>query len=248
MLKIDKLSLRKQKELARNENTPGEILEQLDLAIPRIRKLIAKNPNTPSEILQSLSKDGYCERILENPAFELLMLEDPDRDFLKICLAQSVKTSVATLEKLSYGKNDRIQEAIARNPNTSPQTLAKLAKDPVKAVRKAVTINKNTSIESLIVLTENVHNFSLRKIVANNVISDRALINYRFDNSSHKFRLAKTQSSSKKRQYGDRYFSSFYQSTNNVLDSLGLILDYEISRIELDEPLNVFNYSIFYEI
>ena len=54
MLEQKKLSLREQKRLARNDNTPGEILAQLIFGKCRgkhkIRQLVAKNPNTPIDI------------------------------------------------------------------------------------------------------------------------------------------------------------------------------------------------------
>ena len=125
---IAKLSLGKQIELARNHNTSSEVLQQLDLRKRQIQQLLASNPNTPIAILEKVSH-SYYEKVIDNPVFELLLLENRDRKFIKLCLAKSKKTSAATLEKLSCDCDPEIQREVARNPNISAKIIEKYAQN-----------------------------------------------------------------------------------------------------------------------
>ena len=78
MVNIKKLPLAKQKELAQNENTSSEILTQLAFEKEELSLLVAKNPNTPVNILEKLS-GKFFEEVIDNPVFELLLLENSDR-------------------------------------------------------------------------------------------------------------------------------------------------------------------------
>jgi len=127
MTDINKLPLKKQIELAKNHNTTSEVLQQLDLGKPNIQQLLASNPNTPIAILEKVS-GSYYEEVVDNPVFELLLLENSDRQFIKLCLAKSTKTSAATLEKLSCDRDSKIQQAVVRNPNISAKIIDKFAK------------------------------------------------------------------------------------------------------------------------
>ena len=91
-------------------------------------KTPSKNPNTPIKTLERLSNEFY-EEVIDNPVFELLLLENCDRHFLKWCLAKSDRTSVETLEKLSCENNFEIHKAITKNPNISAKIIDKYATD-----------------------------------------------------------------------------------------------------------------------
>ena len=130
MLDLKKLSFQEQKELAQDENTPGEILTQLAFKRVELSPLVAKNPNTPVETLERLSNEFY-EEVIDNPVFELLLLENCDRHWLKLCLAKSIKTSAETLDKLSCDCNFEIQKEVAKNPNISAKIIDKYAANKV---------------------------------------------------------------------------------------------------------------------
>jgi hypothetical protein len=61
--------------LALAEDTPVEVLKQLSQDADReVRKTVASNPITPTEILLELG-DEFSEIIINNPIFNLLLLE-----------------------------------------------------------------------------------------------------------------------------------------------------------------------------
>ena len=64
-------------EEARDPGTAPSRLVELAGAHPRCRELVAQNPNTPIETLLRLWAE-YPEAMLENPATDLLLLENPE--------------------------------------------------------------------------------------------------------------------------------------------------------------------------
>lgn len=153
--KLEILSWGKKIKLARNESTSADVLTELSRESSRsLRKLIAGNPNTPVEVLEYLGQD-YVEEIISNPIFDILLLENPNSKFLKICLACSSNTSIEILEKLSCDDDYTIRAKVAENNTIDDSLLAKLAKDENYYVIESVLKNKNVFLNTLKILTNN---------------------------------------------------------------------------------------------
>lgn len=120
-----------------------------------VRQHIAQNPNSTTETLLKLGNE-FPELIIANPIFDLLLIENPESDFIKVSLFRSVATPINVLKKL-IRKNyflfrniiekhqldpqilDRLTDinnqlsnltlchSILRNPQTSAMTLEKIA-------------------------------------------------------------------------------------------------------------------------
>ena len=109
---------------AQDATTPPEILR--DLAThnsQQIRQYVASNPNTPVEILEKIGAE-FPEEVVNNPIFELLRLENPESEFISLCLARSVNTTARELEKIASKTQQRdIYVAIAYNNNVSTKAL-----------------------------------------------------------------------------------------------------------------------------
>lgn len=116
------------KKIASNSSTSPAILTELsNNSNLQIRSLVASNPNTPVDILMKLGEE-FPDEILENPVFNLLLLEEPDSRFVRLSLARSTKTNPEVLAKLAATeKNDEtICCAVARNINTPLNALKRL--------------------------------------------------------------------------------------------------------------------------
>jgi uncharacterized membrane-anchored protein YhcB (DUF1043 family) len=137
------------KKLACAEDTSVEVLQQLSKDSDReIRSLVASNPNTPTEILLKLGKQ-FPEAVIDNPIFGLLLLENPGSYFVRISLARSLKTAIATLNKLAKDEDKLLRASVANNRITPSDLLEKLASDSDESVRLKVATNPNTSSKSL---------------------------------------------------------------------------------------------------
>lgn len=132
---------------------------------PIIKAAIAQNPNTPPEILLELAGD-YLAEIGENPAIDLILLENPDfiekiydKHFVMI-FKNGKKFKIIGYERLLLpawfvklcldSANSSLRELIASNRNSKRCDLEKLAKDPDLKVKIAVAANINTPLEILI--------------------------------------------------------------------------------------------------
>lgn len=119
------------RQQAQNENTAPERLAELARSEDKkIRQYVAVNPNTPVEILEKLSQE-FPDEIIENPLFNLLLLENPSSQFVRLSLARSSITSGETLGKLADLNQIIIQDieiiyAIAEHSNTPIIILEKL--------------------------------------------------------------------------------------------------------------------------
>jgi|GEM_PF-3629636 len=122
-------SIERLTKIAADPSTPSHLLIELGKhENSQIRSLVASNPNTLLETLESLGTE-YADAIVENPAFELLKLENPNSKFIQLTLARSTKTSPKVLAKLIAtkdldGENCR---TVAKNINTPIDALASLA-------------------------------------------------------------------------------------------------------------------------
>ncbi len=125
------MNLRKFREQAKNDNTKPGILAKLSKNKDKlIRKYVASNPNTPVEILEILGAE-FPERVIKNPIFNLLLLENSSSYFIKLSLARSSKTKPETLNRLANldlitVKEIEIIYAISRHKNIPVIVLEKL--------------------------------------------------------------------------------------------------------------------------
>ena len=131
-----KLTPRKKRELAGDNNAPTEVLERLAADdAPYVRALAAGNPNTPLKLLRRLSKDseplvrGGVARNRNTPVTVLNRLAK-DKAFRRVRaeVARNPNTPAETLDKLSRDKQGNVLIGVANNPSTPTETLLKLAK------------------------------------------------------------------------------------------------------------------------
>jgi hypothetical protein len=67
------------KLVAQNPNTDVELLRNLaNSNYASIREAVTRNPNTPTDLLVYRLGDEFPGQFLENPVFNLLMLENPN--------------------------------------------------------------------------------------------------------------------------------------------------------------------------
>ena len=121
--------IKNSKKIAANPSTPPHVLIELSKhRNSQIRSLIASNPNTPLETLKCLGWE-FADAIIENPVFDLLKLEDPYSNFVRLTLARSTKTPPEVLVKLIATEKLDVQtcRAVANNINTPIDALGNLA-------------------------------------------------------------------------------------------------------------------------
>lgn len=116
--------------VAKNRNSPPELLEQLSHeTLQRIREEIASNPSTPPEVLERLSTE-------------------PDKD-LRRQVAKNPNAPSRVLERLSLDNDFAIRAIVGLNPSSPPELLMKLAEDNDHSVRYSVTRNDSTPTDAL---------------------------------------------------------------------------------------------------
>jgi hypothetical protein len=129
-----------------------------------VRRAVAGNPNTPTEVLLNLGKE-FADEIVANPIFNILLLEDPESQFVRLSLARSSTISEAALTQLSSIGNEEILCAIAQNPVTPLSILETLVHHPPQLYEEpewsdydrifaSVAKNPNISVELLTELVE----------------------------------------------------------------------------------------------
>ena len=121
---LTKLTIQERKDLARNPNTPPEILTILarDENL-NVRWRVARNPNTPPEILTILAQDKD--------------------EYVRWNVAQNPNTPPEILTILARDENYSVLWEVASNPNTPPEILTILARDKSWNVRCAAEQNPN---------------------------------------------------------------------------------------------------------
>lgn len=148
MLKMNQEAIRLQ---AKDETTAPDVLTELSISEDKLtRQYVASNPNTPIETLAMLSKE-FPDEIVDNPIFDLLLLEDPESIFIKIYLARSSKTPPETLERLINDREIKVRAAVAENPYTTVDILEKLAKPKDQHLLVFLTIARHQNISLNIV-------------------------------------------------------------------------------------------------
>ncbi|BAU13096.1 leucine rich repeat variant [Leptolyngbya sp. NIES-3755] len=115
--------------LAQAETTPPEVLAKLAIDThAKIRRAVALNPSTPIKSLLRLGKE-FPNEIIENPIFFLLLLEDPESQFVRLSLARSTTTDEAKLIQLFEENDPDIRCAIAQNPNAPLSLLVRFVQE-----------------------------------------------------------------------------------------------------------------------
>jgi predicted DNA-binding WGR domain protein len=119
--------------LARHPRASGELLEKLSHSSDKAtRQAVAQHPNTPKEALVALAPQ-FPGEFYKNPAFDWLLLEDPDLLFRmgEGVLKNILKREDCPLSFMQWAvqRGSAIeQQALAMNPNVPPDILARLAK------------------------------------------------------------------------------------------------------------------------
>lgn len=116
--------------MAQDEVTPADVLTKLASSRDaRIRQAAASNPNTPLEVLTKLGEE-FPEEVIDNPIFNLSLLEDPNAYFIKLCLARSARTDEKILTQLACSDDEAIVLGVAGNPKTPIPILEDLIDNP----------------------------------------------------------------------------------------------------------------------
>ncbi|MGG6270803.1 hypothetical protein ACQ4M3_40300 [Leptolyngbya sp. AN03gr2] len=115
--------------LAQAETTPPEVLAKLAIDNhAKIRRAVALNPSTPIESLLKLGEE-FPNEIIENPVFFLLLLEDPESQFVRISLARSTTTDEEKLIQLFEEDDQDIRCAVVQNPNAPLSLLVRFVQE-----------------------------------------------------------------------------------------------------------------------
>ena len=144
------------KELARNPNTPKEVLAKLAEGEDEgVRATVAGNPNASRHTLAKLAKDPYSlAAVAENPNTPRHILAKLARHALAE-LAKEAKDPYYGSLHSPYSPYDLLLEAVAGNPNTPRRILDKLSKNPSDSIKLRVAKNPNTSQFTLVRLAQN---------------------------------------------------------------------------------------------
>jgi hypothetical protein len=137
--------------VASDDNAPAGVLEKLSQdPDSEVRRAVAGNPNTPIEILENLGEQ-FPEAVTDNPIFNLLLLENPDGEFVRLSLARSCATFEDILYAIAFNKShdpfqiyqilDRyLRRLVAEYPKTFFLILKKSGK--IKDIYTLRVINK----------------------------------------------------------------------------------------------------------
>lgn len=175
-------SLGKNRKLAKSEYSSAETLMKLsEHPNIAIRIAVASNPNAPVEVLEELSWE-FPETISTNPVFNLLILENPNKHFIKFVLAHSSKTPTAKLLQLiednihlEDSDSYKIIWAAIANPNTTLEILEKIIRRFPHLIRDnyiplAIISNPNTSskiLDRIVTDTEGYNTILIFRTIVN---------------------------------------------------------------------------------
>ncbi|MGI0483596.1 HEAT repeat domain-containing protein, partial [Geminocystis sp. CENA526] len=143
--------------VAKNPHCPPNLLAELAQNEERlVRQAVTNNPNTSKETLLNLGAE-FPEEFLDNPIFDLLLLENPS--FLAE-IPKSTLESIVKLEKFpqpfftwvldNSNDNDPLLMALLSNPNLTREHLERLSshKNSLIAQEAKLHINWNEKIEN----------------------------------------------------------------------------------------------------
>ncbi|MBE9176758.1 hypothetical protein IQ225_18170 [Synechocystis salina LEGE 06155] len=138
--------------VASNVITPPELLEELSHSKDQsVREACAGNPNTPTEVLLLLAGQ-FTEQLLENPVFELLLIENPNlvAQFPKRSLNSLVKrdtTPVSFLRWAAENGEENTLSALLVNPKVPGEVVQRLSNHSQEVVALAAKGHVNSGME-----------------------------------------------------------------------------------------------------
>lgn len=165
--------------VAQNPHTPSKILEKLankhgnfwlkQWFNEKIMQAIAANPNTPKDILLKLGAD-FPQEFLNNPIFELLILENSDFyteipiDTLSRLLSLK-PTPKFIFESAIQDQRIEVKKIIANHADTSKKVLETLSKDKNVVVRREILYRSDISVDLLKIFAQDKDDW-IRRLVA----------------------------------------------------------------------------------
>ena len=171
-----------------NPKTPKDVRVKLLIKLSSdkddyVRDFVAKNPETPDNILQILGSSEIPSRlaILENPnasAEQQLSLINHETELCIDKIIQNnntAKYSNQLLKKLATEKSAAIRGNIGIFPLTSVELLTKLSKDKEDTVRQKVAGNTNAPEKILLNLSKDKSMFVRSKVARNSSATENVL-------------------------------------------------------------------------
>lgn len=195
--------------IASADNTPAEVLQKLsEDSDSEVRKSAASNPNTPIEILEKLGEE-FPEAITDDPVFNILLLENPDGEFVQLSLARSSATFEDILWEIATNTNNTsihvfkvlekyLLKLVAEYPNTFLLILEKLVRIEdiypligVNTILIEVAGNYTTSIQILEKLASHRNVYVRQDVAENPNTQPQVLEKLADDENESVWRLAK---------------------------------------------------------
>ena len=138
--------------VAKNPAAPPDLLAELADSDPKaLRKNAMGNPATPYDTLMKFASQ-YPEQLLDNPVFDLLLLENPNllNDIPESGLRSLLRREVCPesfLRWASKSEDEGVLLAVAMNADTPKEVLETLADHTNKTVSEAVGLHVNLAGE-----------------------------------------------------------------------------------------------------
>jgi hypothetical protein len=176
LLELDELAGRYpalDRAVADSEQTDSKVLKLLAGSKDRhVLRAVARNPNTPSETLLALAPD-FPRPFFCNPAFDWMMLEDPDRIF---------KMGRGVIRKILRVKDcpaSMIQWAVDRGSDADRLAVIRRGDVPSDILR-AIAEKSSGRIKALAIATDpDAPEELLQTVVGIDVVADRLIADHR---------------------------------------------------------------------
>ena len=144
------------RKLAKNPDTPPQLLKELSERSAALSRLVARNPKTPLDLLEELSRSEdkttrkwvalhaatpstslidlaseFPVEVLENPIFDFLILENPNffeemRPAILRSLVKREQLPTGLIKHASKIEDESVQLAILQNSNLPKDAIAEL--------------------------------------------------------------------------------------------------------------------------
>jgi hypothetical protein len=109
-LDYNSCNLEIRRAIASADNTSAGMLQKLGQdPDSEVRRAVAGNPNTPIQILEKLGEE-FPEAITDNPIFNLLLLENPDGEFVRLSLVRSCATFEDIIYAIAFCKSHHLSQ------------------------------------------------------------------------------------------------------------------------------------------
>jgi hypothetical protein len=153
---VSKLSRQERKDLARNPNTPPEVLTILARDEDYwVRCGVARSPNTPPETLTILARDkdwGVRCGVAWNPNTppEILTFLARDEDWNVRCrVAENPNTPPEILTVLAQDEDWCVRTSAQRNPNYNPVKELKVTAKQYEALKALLAASQDENLKSI---------------------------------------------------------------------------------------------------